>query len=105
MLSGAGLGGAGWDGVGWGGEGADTGRTQEGTELMLSARTALPSGTGERLHLSPSWAGQLLDPARSATWAARSLRRPSTKGVKVLLFTDRTEVQTGGDVSSCCCPV
>lgn len=49
-----GLGGMGWGGVG---EGADTGRTQEGTELMLSARTALPSGTGEKLRLSPSWAG------------------------------------------------
>ena len=59
----------------WGGQGesADTGRTSEGTELMLSARMELPSGMREKACISallrkaepPSavWEhSQLLDP-------------------------------------------
>lgn len=59
----------------WGAEGqsADTGRTSEGTELMLSARMVLPSGMREKACISallgkaeaPSvvWEhSQLLDP-------------------------------------------
>ena len=93
----------------WGaaGEGADTGSTWEGTELMLSARMALPSGTREKLHLSPSWGRQGL-PLRSgsmasletlfdsASWGCEIFKTPLNKGRQALIFTDReTEVQLG----------
>lgn len=49
-------------GMRWGGEGesADTGRTSEGTKLMLSARTALPSGVRKKPASQPSWGRQRL---------------------------------------------
>ena len=46
----------------WGeeGESADTGRTSEGTKLMLSARTALPSGVRKKPASQSSWGRQRL---------------------------------------------
>ena len=51
------------------GASADTGRTLEGTKLMLSARTALPSGVRKKPASQPSWGRQRL-PLRSGsmTW-------------------------------------
>lgn len=51
------------------GASADAGRTLEGTKLMLSARTALPSGVRKKPASQPSWGRQRL-PLRSGSIAS-----------------------------------